>query len=180
MQSSIRDNYLETEVMTATPQRLQYMLIDAAIRNLQRGKHLRSENLHDRACEVLIRAQEIVTQILSGLNREVDADLTRKVASVYMFVFRSLNEAQVGQGDAKLDECIRVLEVERETWRLLCEKLELEQPAENEAARATLSGQAPPIASTPAGPPSPKMPALDLSSDFAGKEGASTGFSIEA
>ncbi len=183
MQSSIRDNYLRTEVMTATPQKLQYMLIDAAIRNLQRGKHLRSENQHDEACEVLIRAQEIVTQILTGLNREVDPDLTRKVASVYMFVFRSLNEAQVGREDDKLDECIRVLEVERETWRLLCEKLEQEQPAENEAAHATLSGQPaagdiPPAA--PNGPPSPKMSALDLSSDLAGGEGASTGFSIEA
>ncbi len=183
MQPSIRDNYLETEVMTATPQKLQSMLIEAAIRNLQRGKHLRSENQHDQACEVLIRAQEIVTQILTGLNREVDADLTRKVASVYMFVFRSLNDAQVGQDDAKLDECIRVLEVERETWRLLCEKLEQEQSGESEAARATLPGQPaqvdiPPAASN--GLPSPKMTALDLSSDLVGGEGASAGFSIEA
>lgn len=180
MQSSIRDNYLETEVMTATPQKLQYMLIDAAIRNLNRGKHLRSEDHHDEACEALIRAQEIVTQILTGLNRDVDADLTRKVASVYMFIFRSLNEAQVSRDDTKLDECIRVLEVERETWRLLCEKIEQEQPTENQAARATLSGQIPSNPSSPVGPPSPKMPALDLSSDMVGGQGASAGFSIEA
>lgn len=181
MQSSIRDNYLETEVMTATPQKLQYMLIDAAIRNLQRGKHLRTEELYDEACEALIRAQEIVTQILTGLNRDVDAELARKVASIYMFVFRSLNEAQVGQDVAKIDECIRVLEVERETWRLLCEQIEQEQPAENEAARATISNEtAPPVAPSPTGPPSPRMPALDLSSDFVGGEGASAGFSIEA
>ncbi len=181
MQSSIRDNYLEAEVMTATPQKLQYMLIDAAIRNLNRGKHLRSEQQFDEACEVLIRAQEIVTQILAGLNREADAALTSKVASIYMFVFRSLNEAQVVQDTAKLDECIRVLEVERETWRLLCEQIEQEQPAENQAAQASLSGQTPPTASPTAGPPSPKMmPSLDLSSDLVGGSGASTGFSIEA
>ena len=142
MQPSIRDNYLETEVMTATPQKLQYMLIDAAIRNLQRGKHLRSENQHDEACEALICAQEIITQILTGLNREVDANLTGKVASVYMFVFRSLNEAQVGRDTSKLDECIRVLEVERETWRLLCEQLEQEQPAENEGDAKSEKGVA--------------------------------------
>lgn len=180
MQSSIRDNYLETEVMTATPQKLQYMLIDAAIRNLQRGKHLRAENQHDQACEALIRAQEIVTQILTGLNREVDAQLTRKVASIYMFVFRTLNEAQVGHDVAKLDECIRVLEVERETWRLLCEQLEQEEPSENAAARATLSAEPTPDTPAASGPPSPKMPSLDLSSDLVGGEGASAGFSIEA
>ena len=61
VQPSIRNNYLETDVMTATPQKLQYMLIDAAIRNIQRGKHLRSENQDEAACEVLIRAQQIVT-----------------------------------------------------------------------------------------------------------------------
>jgi len=180
VQSSIRDNYLETEVMTATPQKLQYMLIDAAIRNLQRGKHLRSEEQHEEACEVLIRAQAIITQILTGLNKEVDAELTRKVASIYMFVFRTLNEAQTGQDSSKIDECIRVLEVERETWRQLCEQLEQEQPGENQAARATLSDAAPSDTPAPAGRPSPKMPSLDLSSDFASGDGASAGFSIEA
>lgn len=183
MQSSIRDNYLETEVMTATPQKLQYMLIDAAIRNLNRGKHLRSENQHDEACEALIRAQEIVTQILTGLNKDIAPDLTRKVASVYMFVFRALNEAQVGRDTDKLDECIRVLEVERETWRLLCEQIEQEQPDGNEAVQATLSVPSPQVddlPATPTGPPAPKMPGLDLSSDLESGGGASAGFSIEA
>ena len=180
MQSSIRDNYLETEVMTATPQKLQYMLIDAAIRNLLRGKHLRGEGQFDEACEALIRAQTIVTQILTGLNRDVDAKLTSKVASIYMFVFRSLNEAQVVQDTAKIDECVRVLEVERETWRLLCEQLEKEQPVENAAARTTLSDETGSVSTPPAGPPCPKMPALDLSSESMSGEGASAGFSIEA
>ena len=180
MQSSIRDNYLETEVMTATPQKLQYMLIEAAIRNLQRGKHLRSEEQHEEACEVLIRAQAIVTQILTGLNKEVDAGLTRKVASIYMFVFRTLNEAQAGRDSSKIDECIRVLEVERETWRQLCEKLEQEQPGENPAVRATLTEGSFSEPLTPTGPPSPRMPSLDISSDFASNDGASAGFSIEA
>lgn len=183
MQPSIRDNYLETEVMTASPQKLQYMLIDAAVRNLQRAKHLWSESQNDEACEAVIRAQAIITQILSGLNRDVDANLTRKVASVYMFVFRALNEVQLKREEAKIDECIRVLEVERETWRLLCEQIEQEQGTENAAVQATLASQmpqpdSPPTA--PAGPPTPKMPALDLSSDLASGEEASAGFSIEA
>jgi hypothetical protein len=66
---------------------------------------------------------------------------------------------------------------------LLCEKIEQEQPVENEAARATLSSQPPQVDMPPVasgGPPSPRMPALDLSSELAGGDGASTGFSIEA
>jgi flagellar secretion chaperone FliS len=177
VQSSIRDNYLETEVMTATPQKLQLMLLDAAIRNLNRGKQLWSEDKKDEACEVLIRAQEIVTQILAGLDREIDADLTQKVASVYMFVFRTLNEALMEQDEAKLDDCLRILEVERETWRQLCQKIEEEQPSENAAARATLSAPSAVIDPSMQAPP---MPSLDLSAGTGGEEAPSSGFSIEA
>ena len=180
MQPSIRNNYLETEVMTATPQKLQYMLIDAAIRNLQRGKHLRSENQYEAACEAIIRTQKIVTQILTGLDHEVGGDLTRKVAAIYMFIFRSLNEAQLHRDDTKLDECIGVLEIERDTWRQLCEQLDREQPASSEAAQMTISNEPAPPTPEAAGPPAPTMPFLDLSADLAGGGGASTGFSIEA
>lgn len=178
MQSSARDNYLQTEVMTATPQKLQYMLIDAAIRNIQRGKHLRNEGHQEEACEALIRAQGIITQILTGLNHEAGAELTRKVASIYMFVFRALNEAQLSGDDAKLDECVRVLEVERETWRLLCEKLEEEESAKTGVAPAGSASTPQPADSPPA--PAPPMPGLDLCDDDLGGESPTAGFSIEA
>ncbi|MHB8899442.1 MAG: flagellar export chaperone FliS [Thermoguttaceae bacterium] len=179
MQPSIRDNYLETEVMTATPQKLQYMLIDAAIRNLSRAKHLRGEGRGEQACEALIRAQQIVTQILAGLNRDVNPDLARKVAAIYMFVFRTINDAQVAADDSKIDECLSVLEIERETWRLLCENLEKDRPAENLAARTTFSGDLPSARNRPAAP-APTMPFLDLTSGHDRDELLSSGFSIEA
>lgn len=179
MQPSISSNYLETEVMTATPQKLQYMLIDAAIRYLGRAKLHRSEGRQEQACEALIRAQQIVTQILTGLDHEIDPGLTKKVAAIYMFVFRSINEAQVSRDSSKIDDCVSVLEIERDTWRLVCEKLEQEKPGENEAARATLSGRAASRGPLAPSPPVPRMPALDLSSDLA-EGGLSTGFSIEA
>jgi len=176
LQSS-HDNYLETEVMTASPQKLQFMLLDAAVRSLQRGKHLWSAGQDDVACEALIRAQEIVTQILTGLNREVDANLTSKVASIYLFVFRTINDAMLQRSEEKIDECIGVLEVERETWRLLCEQIDAGQPTDNGAARATLSAQA----GSPAAPPAaPTMPPVDLPGESLSGDGLSSGFSIEA
>jgi flagellar protein FliS len=180
VQPSTRNHYLETEVMTASPQKLQCMLIEAAIRNLQRAKHFRGEGDHEQACEAMIRAQEIITQILSGLNHEIGGDLTRKVASIYMFLFRTINEAQRSEDDVKIDECLGVLEIERDTWRLLCEKLDQEQSTENASATATLSGGGEVAASESPYPSAPAMPPLDLSSDFGGADGATSGFSIEA
>lgn len=116
-------DYLETEVMTAAPQKLQLMLIDAAIRQANAVREHWSNGDHEPATEALIRAQQIITELLCGLNPEKDKDLTSKVASVYLFIFRTLQDAQAEQSEAKLLEAIKVLEVERETWQQVCEKL---------------------------------------------------------
>ena len=58
----------------------------AAIRFAERARRFWRDGDQEKACEALIRAQDIVNQILSGLNPEVDRDLTGKVASVYIFV----------------------------------------------------------------------------------------------
>lgn len=120
MHSSVTERYLETEVMTAPPQKLHLMLIEGAIRTTQKGKELMLADEHEEACETLIRAQRIVTEMLTGLNRDADAALARKFAAVYLFVFRSLMEANARRNPDKLDDALRVLRVERETWRQVC------------------------------------------------------------
>ena len=60
------ENYLVTEVMTSTPQKLQLMLIEGAIRAIERGRQKRRAGDDEQACESLLRAQEIVGQLLDG------------------------------------------------------------------------------------------------------------------
>jgi flagellar secretion chaperone FliS len=123
MHSSAHDSYLVTEVTTAPPQKLQLMLIEAAIRFAQRARLKWQSGENDQALEALVRAQRILGEMLSSLDREVDPGLVGKVASVYLFVFRRLVAANAKRDQQDLDDAIRVLEVERETWRLVCEKL---------------------------------------------------------
>ena len=47
----------------------------------------------------------------------------KEVAAVYLFVFRSLMEATAERDREKLQDALRILKVERETWRQLCDKL---------------------------------------------------------
>jgi flagellar protein FliS len=134
MESSARDSYLVTEVMTATPQKLQLMLIEAAIRSAERARAQWQADHHEQAAEALIHAQQAVGELLAGLDHEVDTDLVKKVASVYLFVFRSLMEASLERNDKKLDDALRVLQVERETWRQVCRQLGNEKQPDNQAA----------------------------------------------
>lgn len=171
MESRGPGSYLETEVMTATPQKLQLMLIEAAIRFIHRARdHWRQEKIEEGS-EALIRAQEVLTELLGGLNREGDYKLTTKIAAVYLFVFRSLVDAGRQHDESKLDDALKVLEVQRETWRQVCQRLGSGgQPAEGPVATA----QAPNAAESP----TPPLP--NLSGDSGIAADTSGGFSLEA
>lgn len=123
MNPHARENYLTTEVMTATPQKLQLMLIEAALRLGQQTIDHWEKGEDEAAGDALIRCQQIITELLCGLRPEVDSELVRRVASVYLFIFRSLSMAHLERDAKKVSEAMSVLEVERETWREVCTKL---------------------------------------------------------
>ena len=119
MHSNPHDEYLVTEVMTATPQKLHLLLIEAALRQCERTRRLWSEAQDELAGEALARAQEIVTELLASLNYTEQPELIRRIAGVYNFVFRALVIAHVGHDSSSLADATRLLEIERETWRQL-------------------------------------------------------------
>ena len=129
MNPAIQNEYLVTEVMTATPQKLQLLLIEAAIRWTQKAKTLREAKKPGQAGEAILRAQEIVTQLIAGLNPDPEAKIARRLASVYNFVFRSLVQAHVRHTNAGLDEALRILSIERETWQQACQRFGSKQEA---------------------------------------------------
>ncbi|MCA9246521.1 MAG: flagellar export chaperone FliS [Planctomycetales bacterium] len=115
------NTYLETEVLTATPQKLQLMLIDGAIRFSQRARTLWAEGDDAGAGDCVLRAQEIMGELLQSASG-TKSDITEKLSAIYLFVFSQLTEAYLERDAKRIDEVIRVLEVERETWRQVCEK----------------------------------------------------------
>ena len=117
-----RKNYLQAEVQTATPQKLRLMLIEAAIKNVHRTKKAWDEERHEAAFESLSLAQDIVAELLSSLDKESNPELAGKIASIYVFIFRCLSEGGMTHDPQKMDDALRVLNSERETWKQVCEK----------------------------------------------------------
>ncbi len=54
--------------------------------------------------------------------RACKLDLGPQLTAVYAFIFSRITEAQVQHDLTKLEEALRLLHVERETWQLVCEK----------------------------------------------------------
>jgi flagellar protein FliS len=98
------------------------MLIDGAIRCAKQTLDFWSEERNEEAIESLIRCRAIVGELLSGVRID-HSQLTRHVANVYLYLLRCLTEAQLKRDRQRLEETIKILEIERETWRLVCEKM---------------------------------------------------------
>lgn len=122
MDATARETYLNTQVMTATPQKLQLMLIDGAIRFANQTITLWQDGDIENATESLNRCRRIVTEILGGVKQD-GSRLPKQINAIYMFIFRQLTEAQLEQNQDKVKDVVKVLEIEQDTWRKVCEKI---------------------------------------------------------
>ncbi len=153
-----QNEYLRAKIMTASPQQLQTMLYDGAIRFCEQARAAMEArdipNTHDR----LLRAQKIVLELATSLKVEVAPELCRKLASLYNYVYRLLVEANLTKELAKLDEALGLLRYQRETWLMALEALR--HPGASTATAPTAAEKSPAAASkaAPAAPPAAAAP----------------------
>lgn len=169
MRVSARETYLATEVLTAPPQKLHLLLVEAAIRACEKARALWQQKQDAQAGEALIRAQEIMSELVAGLNRQADPQLVRQVASLYLFIYRNLLEASFLRDEKKLDDALRVLREERTTWQLVCQRWQEGSPSVSTAGQAPAldtpprlwPGGSAPLPPAEAGPETPSQFSLD-------------------
>jgi flagellar secretion chaperone FliS len=115
--------YLRDAVLTATPEQLQLMLYDGAIRFAMQARDAIAEKKYDVSYEKLTRAQHIMVEMLNGLNYDVNRELCERMAATYNFIYRKLIDANLTRDVQHIDDAMKVLRIERETWHLLVEKV---------------------------------------------------------
>jgi flagellar protein FliS len=114
--------YLESKVLTASPQRLHLLLIEGAMRFGRQADEALRRGDKVAASAHLLRVIDIVGEMLAGV-RSIKSDLNEKIADLYWFIFRRVSEAKINVEPAPLAEALRLLEFERQTWQLACEKI---------------------------------------------------------
>lgn len=151
MDNPSENPYLHDAVMTATPEQLQLMLYDGCIRFTQQAHDAIENKDYETSYEKLTRAQHIILEMQNGLNYDVNRDLCERVASIYSFIYRKLVDACVQRDVQAVDDALKVLRIERETWQILVDKVskirdggdgEQEEPSDrNEEAHVTFSAE---------------------------------------
>ena len=160
------NRYFADQVLTASPQRLQLMLIEATLRAARRGEELIASGSPVAASAELAQAEAIMSDLIGSLRKELAPELVAQVAVVYGFILKSITETHLTDDLAPLRAAIRVLEIENETWRLVCSRssTESETPASSN----------PPAPHSNYSAPAPQAAFDSLSTDYSG------GFTFEA
>lgn len=123
MTDRVDNAYLRDAVLTATSEQLQLMLYDGAIRCALQARDALLEKDYETSYDRLTRAQNIVTEMQAGLNYDVNRELCERVGSIYGFLFRKLVDANVQHDIQAIDDALKVLRIERETWRILVDRV---------------------------------------------------------
>ncbi len=124
------NEYLHNAVMTASPEQLQLMLYDGAIRFARQGIEGLTAKDYEKSYNGFSRAQKIVLELINALNYDIDRNLCSRMAGLYNFIYHKLVEASAQRDPKIAGEAVKLLEYQRETWIMLMEKLREERAAD--------------------------------------------------
>jgi len=123
MNPQIAQNYLRTKVLTATPEQLQLMLFDGALRFGEQAKVALNEKRFEKSYELIGKVQKIIAEFQTSLRHDVNRELCGKLSALYNYIYRKLIEANVDHTVESLDEALSLLRYQRETWILLLDQI---------------------------------------------------------
>ncbi|MCH9021662.1 MAG: flagellar export chaperone FliS [Planctomycetes bacterium] len=119
--------YLEAKVLTASPEQLQLMLYDGAIRFCEQARLAIQKNKIEESFNLITKAEKIVLEMLNSLRDEFAPDTCANMRRLYVFCYDRLIEANLKKIPKPLDEALDILRPMRETWILLIDKLKEEK-----------------------------------------------------
>jgi flagellar protein FliS len=130
MNAQIAHNYLRTKVLTATPEQLQMMLYDGALRFGEQARAAIQQKQYEQSYNLICRVQKILTELSCSLKHDVAPELCGKLAGLYTFAYRKLIEANVDHAIGPLEEALSVLRYQRETWAMVMDQLGKQKAAQ--------------------------------------------------
>lgn len=108
-------SYQQNSVNTASPGELTLMLYNGCLKFIMLGKKaIESGNIEARNTNI-IKAQNIVHELMVTLN--MDADVSKDMMSLYDFMNRRLIEANLKNDVAALEEVEGLVTEFRNTWK---------------------------------------------------------------
>ncbi len=117
--------YKETRIRTAGQGQLIIMLYDGAIKNLdlacnlidtEPGKSLLPKSI-EKINNALVKAQEIITELMASLDFEQGGDIAENLFSLYNWFNRELLQANLSRDKERIQKVRELMGSLREAWQ---------------------------------------------------------------
>ncbi|MBA3482394.1 MAG: flagellar protein FliS [Pirellulales bacterium] len=114
---------------TASQPELQLMLLEGALRFGRQAEQLWNAADQRAECDALLaRTIDILEELVRGATLGT-TEPSKRLEAEYAFAFRQLALAQLNHDSTPLEAALKLLDFQRETWKLSCDKLRAEAPA---------------------------------------------------
>ena len=110
------NQYKQTQITTANQGKLIVMLYDGAIKFLNIALDNMSPRTYDVVNTNIIKAQDIITELLLSLNMDEGGEISQNLFNLYMYFKRQLLEANMKKDTEIINHIIKLLKELRDAW----------------------------------------------------------------
>ncbi|HNZ26839.1 MAG TPA: flagellar export chaperone FliS [Spirochaetota bacterium] len=107
--------YKKTQIDSASQSKLIVMLYDGAIKFINLAIEAMATKSIEKVHINIIRAQDIIVELISSLNMEV-GEISERLLSIYMYINKKLTEANIKKSKDQLYEVKKYLQDLRDAW----------------------------------------------------------------
>jgi flagellar secretion chaperone FliS len=115
-------SYLKTNVETADNLKLIIMCYDAAIRDLEEARRCQENHLIEATYKRIRHAQDIITELLVGLDYERGGTVAQNLSRIYNYILRQLVGININKSIQSYDHLIRIMSDLKGAWQQLREQ----------------------------------------------------------
>ncbi len=110
-------SYKQSQVETSDQLTLIIMLYDRAILLLNKAEKEISEKKHEEKHHSLIKAHDIVFELIQSLDRDKGGEIAVSLSQLYYFVVREILDADTNLNTKAIDNAKGILSELRESWK---------------------------------------------------------------
>lgn len=107
--------YQKNQVQTNTPEKLVLMLYEGAIKFISKGIKAIEEKDIQEANNNLIRSQDIMLELMSGINFEA-GDIAKNLYAIYEYMHHRLMQANLKKEKELAEEVLNMVRELRDAW----------------------------------------------------------------
>jgi flagellar protein FliS len=117
----MQENYLKTQVMSASPNKLIEMLLEGAIKKIRVAKLALETGKLAQMGENLLKAQDIVMELRYSINEEIESPIPQELIQLYEYMYQRLVIANVDRDIEAMDEVQKLLTELLDAWKQISE-----------------------------------------------------------